>query len=71
MGKKVRNVGSLAEAKGELTTDTADLKITENALVDDTTALEDDFEASTPRVGLRSWRRLQGADRDLREDRRR
>merc|ERR1712136_434777 len=48
---------SLAETKGELTTDTADLKMTEDALAEDTAALEDitqdcqakaaEFEAST------------------------
>ena len=48
---------SLAETKGESTTDTADLKMTEDALAEDTAALEDitqdcqakadDFEAST------------------------
>ena len=69
---------SLGETQGQLTTDTADLKMTEDALTEDTAALEDTtqdccqskaakFELPS-RVGLRVGGACEGENRDLRED---
>ena len=70
---------SAGEAQGQLTTDTADLKMMEDALAEDKAALEDttrDCQAKVvkssrppPTVGLKSWTPMRSSD--LTEDRRR
>ena len=72
---------SLDEAQGQLTTDTVDLKMTEDALAEDTAAFEDtmrerqakdvEFEICHQRSVWRVGRLCEGQGSDLTEDRRR